>query len=604
MNGPKRRPGNLFAQQLPLPGINRPGTQRRVLATPAEQAIECARTRLIFISLLFVAAFLVVGVRLTDLALFSDNGDTVSEHKAATAMGRADIVDRNGAILAVSLPTISACAQVAAIKDPEATAAAINKILPDIDRKKLANDFRVRKGCVAVHRHLTPKQYYALNKLGIAGVEFTRDERRAYPQAALTAHVIGTTDIDNIGTAGIEKKLDARLRQDAAPVRLSLDIRVQHILHRELAAAMRDFQAIGAAGLIMDAESGEVVSMVSLPDFDPHEAGEASDDAKFNRATLGVYELGSTFKIFTAAQALDTGEVKLTDTFDATNPIHIGHQTISDFHPEKRPLTVPEIIMLSSNIGAAKMAEKIGGLRQRSFLEQLGMFAPVPVELPETGRPIVPRNWGEVTVMTVGFGHGLAVSPLQLVRAAATITNSGHAITPTLLREESAQKKPKASGVQPIVTTATAAKVRALMRLVVSKGTAKSANIDGYLVGGKTGTAEKIGVHGYDKNARLSSFVGIFPANAPRYVIFAMLDEPKGNKQTYGFSTGGWVAAPLVGRVITAAAPLLGLMPADAENFRVAEQQVLKPLGPRILNELALNDDSEDTASVDATQEN
>ncbi len=583
MPGWKVKKPRLFLQQLPLPGLVRPPTQRRALPTPTEQALECARTRLVFLGLLFTVAFLVIGGRLANLTVFH-GGDVGSGRKsAAVGMGRADITDRNGVVLATSLPTISACAQVKMIDDPETTASRIGRVLTELNTDKLLEDMTTRRGCVTVKRHLTPKQYYALNKLGLVGVEFSRDERRLYPQGALAAHVVGLTDIDNIGTAGVEKKLDARLSQDALPLQLTLDIRVQHILRRELADAVKEFHAIGGAGIIMDAATGAIIAMTSLPDFDPHSGGDAADTAKFNRATLGVYELGSTFKIFTAAQALETGEVKMTDTFNTVDPIQIGRQTIRDYHPEHRWLNLPEIIMVSSNIGAARIAEKIGGPRQRSFLDRLGMFAPTPVELPEVGRPLVPDNWGEAATMTVGFGHGIAVSPLQLTRSMAAMVNGGHVVTPTLLNVETEAPPPVAA---PIISDATTAKIRAMLRLAVAAGTAKSANVAGYIVGGKTGTSEKIGAHGYNKNARLSSFIGVFPLHAPRYIIFAMLDEPKGTKKTWGFATGGWVAAPLVGRVVTAAAPLLGLPPQEPDNYALIDRQILKPIGPKLINEL------------------
>ncbi|MGB4100505.1 MAG: penicillin-binding protein 2 [Alphaproteobacteria bacterium] len=600
MPGWKVKKPRLFLQQVPLPGLVRPPTQRRALPTPTEQALDCARTRLVFLSLLFVVAFLVIGGRLADLTVFHA-GDPGSVRKTAAAgMGRADIVDRNGFVLATSLPTISTCAQVKMIDDPETTATKIGAILPELDTDKLLTDLSARRGCVPVKRHLTPKQYYALNKLGLVGVEFTQDERRMYPQGTLAAHVVGMTDIDNIGTAGIEKKFDARLSQDALPLQLTLDIRVQHILRRELADAIKEFRAIGGAGIIMDATTGAVIAMTSLPDFDPHNGGDAADTAKFNRATLGVYELGSTFKIFTAAQALETGEVKMTDTFNTVDPIQIGHQSIRDYHPERRWLTLPEIIMVSSNIGAAHIAAKIGGPRQRSFLDRLGMFTPTPIELPEVGRPIVPDNWGDATTMTVGFGHGIAVSPLQLTRSMAAMVNGGRVVTPTLLLTGSQTSTPATT---PIVSDATTAKVRAMMRLVVAAGTAKSANVAGYIVGGKTGTSEKIGAHGYNKDARLSSFIGAFPLHTPHYVIFAMLDEPKGTKKTWGFATGGWVAAPLAGRVITAAAPLLGLPPQEPDNIALIDRQILKPIGAKLFRELIERHETTTVSSIQSVGE-
>lgn len=577
------RPDPAALRQPSLPGLLRQPA-RRVLATPAEYALERARTRLVFFALLFVLVFLVIGGRLTFLTLFNQvNEMENTEEPTQGNMGRAQIVDRNGVILASSLPTTSACANVKLLEKPAKVAEAIVGILPELDARKLTDSFIKRKGCVAIKRHLTPKQYAALNTLGYGAIEFNNDEQRIYPQGSLTAHIIGTTDIDNIGTGGIEKKLDTILRTTEQPLQLTLDIRVQHILQHELSLAVNDFQAIGGAGVVMDSQTGAIIAMVSLPDFNPLDIGTAAPESRFNRATLGVYELGSTFKLLTAAQALELGTTKMTDSINTVDPIHIGRHSIKDYHPEHHWLTLPEIIMVSSNIGAARIAEKIGGERQKAFLEQLGMFRPVPIELPEVGWPLIPSNWGEVATMTIGFGHGIAASPLQLVRSVATVSNGGYAITPTLLLDKA---KPPAADAIPLLSRATTAKMRAMMRLVVVAGTAKAANADGYEVGGKTGTAEKITNRHYNKNARLSSFIGVFPISAPRYVVFAMLDEPKGTKKTYGFATGGWVAAPLVGRVITAAAPLLGVSPMDSIGEATADSGVLQPLGTQLINTL------------------
>jgi cell division protein FtsI (penicillin-binding protein 3) len=490
------RPDPAALRQPSLPGLLRQPA-RRVLATPAEYALERARTRLVFFALLFVLVFLVIGGRLTFLTLFNQADEMENtEEPTQGNMGRAQIIDRNGVILASSLPTTSACANVKLLEKPAHAAEAIVGVLPELDAKKLTDSFIKRKGCVAIKRHLTPKQYAALNALGYGAIEFSNDEQRMYPQGSLTAHIIGTTDIDNIGTGGIEKKLDTILRTTEQPLQLTLDIRVQHILQHELSMAVNDFQAIGGAGVVMDSQTGAIIAMVSLPDFNPLDIGTAAPEARFNRATLGVYELGSTFKLLTAAQALELGTTKMTDSINTVDPIHIGRHSIKDYHPEHHWLTLPEIIMVSSNIGAARIAEKIGGERQKAFLEQLGMFRPVPIELPEVGWPLIPSNWGEVATMTIGFGHGIAASPLQLVRSVATVSNGGYAITPTLLLDKA---KPPPADAIPLLSRATTARMRAMMRLVVVAGTAKAANVDGYQVGGKTGTAEKITNRHYNK---------------------------------------------------------------------------------------------------------
>ncbi len=583
-------------QQPALPGLLR-RPPRRVLPTPTELALERARTRLIFFALLLVLVFAVIAGRVALLTLTPVEEDNAAQtpHQPA-GMGRADITDRNGVLLATSLPTQSACANTRHIDDADGLARDIQKILPELNAAKLAESFKTRKGCAPIKRHLTPRQFAALNALGAGAIEFSADEERLFPQAALTAHLVGTTDPDNIGTSGIEKKFDQRLRESHEPLHLTLDVRVQHILHQALSEAVEEFKAVGGAGVVMDVQNGAVVALVSLPDFNPQQAGNPDDDNRRNQATLGVYELGSTFKLITAAQGLELGLSGMTNTFNTVEPIRIGRYTIRDYHPEKHRLTLPEIIMHSSNIGAAHVAALIGRDRQRAFLEQIGTFKPVPIELPETGWPIVPDNWGEVETMTIGFGHGIAAAPLQLVRSVASLCNGGWLVTPTLL-----PPPPSPPAMPRLISADTSTKLRAMMRLVVTAGTAKAANAPGYLVGGKTGTAEKIAGKRYRRDARLSSFIGVFPLSAPRYVVFAMLDEPKGTKKTHGFATGGWVAAPVVGRVIAAAGPLLGVTPLDSIQEAAADGKILQPLGAALINKLIKPQDKPDTH--DATDE-
>ncbi|CAN0422415.1 unnamed protein product [Discosporangium mesarthrocarpum] len=338
---------------------------------------------------------------------------------------------------------------------------------------------------------------------------------------------------------------------------LSIDVRVQHVLEHELGQAMKKFSAIGAAGLVMDVNTGEIVAMSSLPSFDPNQPGGIDQDLRFNRTTLGVYEMGSTFKIFTTAMALDAGTVNLRGGYDATNPIRIARFTIRDFHAKKRWLSVPEIFMYSSNIGTVKMALDVGILGHRNFLTNIGMMKPVGIELSETGAPLSPNRWREINSMTISFGHGLAVSPLHLVAGVSAMVNGGIYRTPTLVRRNPAETPVG----KRVVTAETSAKMRRLMRLVVKNGTGRNAAAPGYLVGGKTGTAEKVSGRGYKKKALISSFVAAFPMHKPRYVVLAMLDEAKGTKETFGYATGGWVAAPVVGAVVRRIAPALGLKP-------------------------------------------
>lgn len=533
-------------------------------------AIETGRNRLMVAGALFTAAFAVIGIRVVDVSVFSDTAEprySRSIAKDEKHTGRADIVDRNGVLMATSLRTASLYANPRLVLDPEQAALQLATALPDIDVKDIENKLRSNRGFVWLKRHLTPRQQYAVNRLGIPALNFQREERRMYPMGSLAAHALGFTDIDNRGLAGVERYFDKELRTRQENMALSIDVRVQHVMEHELGLAMKKFSAIGAAGLVMDVNTGEVVAMSSLPSFDPNQPGDIDRDLRFNRTTLGVYEMGSTFKIFTTAMALDAGTVSLQGGYDATNPIRIARFTIRDFHAKKRWLSVPEIFMYSSNIGTVKMALDVGIPGHRNFLSSIGMMKPVAIELSETGAPLTPDRWREINSMTISFGHGLAVSPLHLVAGVSAMVNGGIYRTPTLIRREPTD----VSVGKRVITADTSAKMRRLMRLVVENGTGRNAAAPGYLVGGKTGTAEKVSGHGYKKKALISSFVAAFPMHEPRYVVLVMLDEAKGIKETFGYATGGWVAAPAVGAIVQRIAPVLGLRPIkDSEAVRDA----------------------------------
>jgi cell division protein FtsI (penicillin-binding protein 3) len=375
----------------------------------------------------------------------------------------------------------------------------------------------------------------------------------------------------------VEKYFDQRLRDDPTPLRLSLDVRVQAVLRDELAKSIAEFTAIGGCGIVMDVRTGEIIAMVSMPDYDANLAATAPPVDRFNRTVTGMYEPGSTFKLQTAAMALDSGIAQLWNQYDAAHPIHIGRFTITDFEGKHRFLYLPEVLAYSSNLGAAHIAQSVGAERQRAWLAKMGMFGRLHVELPEAGLPIVPTaaNWGEATVLTVGFGHGIAVSPLHIVRGTATLANGGHLINPTLL---AADPDNPPTGPR-ILQQHTSDTIRKLMRLVVTSGYGKPADIPGYYVGGKTGTAEKTGAHGYKKHTNVSAFMSVFPMNTPRYAVYFMLDEPHGNASTGGFSTAGAVSAPATGRVIAKIAPMLGLLP-DTQDATAIDQQLYIPLQP------------------------
>ncbi len=552
-----------------------PGTQEQPeMRHPAPEiggdrhvALDQARTRLILVSAVFMLGFMAVALRLSDLTLlhvpFSEVAPVAAD-ATATQKWRAEITDRNGALLASSLKTASLFADPKLIDDPARVAKELTETLPELNYGDTLQKLQGERRFVWLYRNLTPRQQYAVNSLGHPGLAFRTEHRRIYPQGGLTAHVTGYTDVDSTGIAGIEKSFDSLLRNGEEPLRLTLDLRVQHILHRELSASMKRFNAKHAAGLVMDAKTGEVLAMTSLPDFDPHKPDAYKPAALFNRATLGVFEMGSTFKLFTIAAALDSGKFKLGDKLDITDPIRAGRFTIRDYHPIKREATLPEIFIHSSNIGSAMIAQEIGTDGMKDFYERTGMFAPARIELPEIGAPLVPQPWREINTLTASFGHGLAVSPLQLARATAALVNGGEMVQPTLILSDDDQKGENTAKTR-VISPQTSARIRQLMELAVVAGTGSKAKVEGYSVGGKTGTAEKVTKHGYDRKSLLSSFIAAFPMDDPQYIVLAILDEPKGTKDTYGYATGGWTAAPVVSAVIGEMAPLLNIMPADKD---------------------------------------
>jgi len=472
---------------------------------------------------------------------------------------RGDIVDRNGQLLATSLMTASVFVNPKEIKDKEDASNKLGKAL-GLDSKQLFTRFKSNKSFLWIKRNLTPKEESFVNSLGIPGLYFLPEEKRVYPYGNMLAHVLGYVGVDNKGLAGIEKQFDRRLRDTAlnnAPFTLAIDVRLQGILHEEISKAVEDFNAIGATGVIMDVRTGELVSMVSLPDFDPQRPSKGDDAARFNRATLGAYEMGSTFKSFTMAMALEYGTANMKSSYDAINPLKIANFTIQDSHPAHRWLNVPEIYAMSSNLGTARMVMDVGIKRQKAFLEKIGMMRQVEIELPERAFPLYPAEWREINSVTIAYGHGISVSPLHLVRGIATLVNGGTLPRLTLLKDGN---KGKAEGVR-VISEKTSLNMRRLMRLVVDHGTGSKADVPGYRVGGKTGTAEKVSNGGYAADAKLASFIGAFPVDDPQYIVLIMVDEPKGDKSTHDFATGGWISAPVVGRVIARMGPLLGIRP-------------------------------------------
>jgi cell division protein FtsI (penicillin-binding protein 3) len=515
--------------------------------------------------LAFTALYLAIGGRLVWLGSGAELKEKARlDAEAGLATTRPSIVDRQGRQLATDIETSSIFAEPRRMLDTDEAAEALIEVMPGLDPTEIHKRFSKDAGFVWVKREITPREQLDVHRLGIPGVGFLNEQRRVYPNGALISHAIGAVDVDNKGIAGIEQYLDKTGRVfkdgkgDGKPVELALDLLVQHAVRDELVSAKAEFQAIAASGVVMDVNTGEIVSFVSLPDYDPNVPTDALKPDNINRIAVGVYEMGSTFKALTLAMALDSGRVKLTDRFDATRPLQYGRFRIDDFHPERRVLSVPEVFIHSSNIGTAKIALEVGVEGHKAFLKKLGQLDRLRTELAESAHPLVPRNWGELNTVTISFGHGMAVAPLQALMATSALVNGGILIPPTFLKRS--PEEARQIGTQ-VIKPSTSDQMRYLMRLNAEKGSAKKADIPGYRVGGKTGTAEKVINGVYSDEKVMTAFTAVFPTDAPRYALLVMLDEPKPTKDTHGFRTSGWNAAPVTGKIVARIAPLLGVVP-------------------------------------------
>jgi len=529
-----------------------------------------AQARLWLAILVFTGIFFVIALRLVMFATVSEgHGDRRSITQDAVATARPDILDRNGEILAIDVKTPSLFAEPRKIIDVDEAIELLTAVLTDLDANEVRERLSSKRGFVWLKREITPSQQLEIHRLGIPGVGFLTENKRVYPNGPVVSHEIGHVNIDNQGIAGIEKWLDgqglaalhmAGLATDPLqrPVKLAVDLRVQYALRYELINAREKYKAKASAGLISDVNTGEIIAIVSVPDFDPNNPREANDPNHLNRLTTGVYEMGSTFKALTLAMALDSGRVSLSSSFDARLPLRYGKFEIHDFHAQKRVLSVPEIFTYSSNIGTARMALALGVDYHKAFLKKLGQLDRLRTELPESAEPLVPKHWGELNTVTIAFGHGLSVAPLQAVMGISALVNGGTMIPPTFLKRDQADAEKLAKRV---IKPETSEKMRYLMRLNVEKGTATRANVPGYFVGGKTGTSDKVVGGRYSKTKVLTSFTAILPADKPRYLLLIMIDEPQGLPETHGFSTSGWNAVPVGAQVIERVAPLLDMPP-------------------------------------------
>jgi cell division protein FtsI (penicillin-binding protein 3) len=481
---------------------------------------------------------------------------------------RPDIVDRNGEVLATDIKTSSLFAEPRRIVDADEATEKLATVLPDLDYEQTYHKLKSGTGFVWLRRQLSPKQQNDIMNLGIPGIGFRTEKRRFYPGGSTASHIVGLTNIDNQGIAGLEKYIDSQgltdlqasglaVASDLQPVQLSIDLRVQHIVHDEIATAMERYHAIAAGAVVLNVKTGEVVAMASVPDYDPNDPFNAQDKDRLNRMSAGLYEMGSTFKSFTTAMALDSGKVTLESRFDASRPITIGHQTIHDFHGKGRVLSVPEVFIYSSNIGSAREADAVGVDAHREFLHRVGLLDRMQTELPEVARPTEPKVWKKINSITIAFGHGVSTTPLQTAVAAAALMNGGYLMPPTFLP----RSQEEASAIaKRVVQEKTGEAMRYLYRLNAEKGSGKKAEVPGYRVGGKTGTAEKVINGRYSSDKRFNAFVAAFPMDDPQYIVLSIIDEPKPEKPGMG-ATAGSNAAPIVANIIRRSASMLGVKP-------------------------------------------
>jgi cell division protein FtsI (penicillin-binding protein 3) len=561
MSGPKpARPSEPWRQRL-IRGL--------LYGRNVDRAAK-ARARVGLAILAFAAVYAVIGGR---LVMFAIGADAHSARRIAAqdaiATARPDLVDRNGEILATDIKTPSLFGEPRRIIDKDEAIELLTATLPDLDTAEVRERLSSKKGFVWLKREISPKQQQEIHKLGIPGIGFLRENKRVYPTGNEVAHLIGLVNIDNQGIAGMEKWLDNNGLADLhragfatdrlqRPVELSVDLRVEHALRDELLRAKEKYHAKAASGLVSNVRTGEIVALVSVPDFDPNNPKEAHDPDRINRLTTGVFEMGSTFKTLTLAMALDSGKATLNTLYDARGALHYGKFTIHDTHPLGRSITLSEVFTFSSNVGAARIALGQGVEAHKAFLKKVGQLDRLRTELPESASPIVPKRWSELNTITIAFGHGIAVAPLQAVMGINAMVNGGYLIPPTFLKRSEQDAKAIAKKV---IKPETSEKIRYLMRLNAEVGTAKQADVKGYYIGGKTGTSEKVVGGRYSKKQVLNSFTAILPADNPQYQLLVMLDEPKALPETHGFITSGWNAVPTGGKVIARIAPLLGLEP-------------------------------------------
>ena len=519
-------------------GNNHPGD----LGTPFEgtrkRTSNQAKSRVAIVIASFTAVYCIIGGRLVQYGLAQPEMVSSIGRADNLMASRPDIIDRNGEILATDIRTVSLYAEPHKIVDADEAVEQLSTVLPGLNVTDIYNKLKSQSRFQWLRRQLTPKQQSEILALGIPGIGFRPEKRRFYPGGATASHIVGHVNVDNRGIAGMERWIDNQGLADLAaigmtsdaklePVKLSIDLRVQNILRDVIVDAMTKSRSLAAGGVVMDVRTGEILAMVSYPDYDPNKPADGAKEGWMNRMSNGTFEMGSTFKSFTTAMALDSGKVKLTDSFDATNPIRIGGFTIKDFHGKRRVLTVPEIFQYSSNIGTAKMADIVGIDAHKEFLTRIGLLTKMPTELPEVKTPSQPREWKKINSITISFGHGVSTTPLQTAVAGAALLNGGNLIEPTFLPRTIEQAEAASTKV---IKKSTSDDMRFLFRWNGVNGSGRNARVPGFNVGGKTGTADKVVNGRYSNDANFNAFLAGFPIDDPRYVVLTFIDEPKTDK--------------------------------------------------------------------------
>ena len=548
----------------------KPSGWRRVMRDMFSTRLSKSPSRIRVAALGFLALYGLICGKLVYLGFKPDPG--TGQHAAAKAVSasRPDILDRNGEVLASDVKVMSVFAEPRKLIDKDEATELLTAVLPDVNAQELRNRLATKKGFVWVKREVTQHQRDEVFHLGLPGVGLIAENKRVYPNGPIGAHVLGFANIDNAGIAGIEKYIDGRgladlhnmgfaaTPEDLKPISLSLDIRATHALRDELDKGVKHFKAKAGASAILDVNTGEVIALASLPDYDPNKPTDALDPLHINRMNVGVYEMGSTFKALTIAMALDSGKINLNSHLDARGALSFGRFKIHDYHAQNRALTVPEVFTYSSNIGTARMAMGQGVEKHKAFLRKMGQLSRMRTELPESAEPLYPKNWSELNTMTIAFGHGLAVAPLQAMMAVGALMNGGYLMSPTFIKRSETEARGSA---EQVIKPETSEAMRYLMRLNAEIGTAKKVDVDGYFVGGKTGTAEKvIGGH-YNKNRLFTTFMAVAPADQPKYLFLTIMDEPQGLPETGGYATAAYNSGHVTGEIIQRVGPILGLAP-------------------------------------------